>query len=187
MEQLLENLFVPDSPVIERIVRPLLIYTGLLIGLRLVGKREMGEMNPADLLVLLLLTEVVSNALGAEDYSVTGGLIGAAVLYAINNLIIRLTFHSRKSRRAIEGTPEDLMKDGHVVEDTMRRNHITREELASNARLQGIDSLAEVRRARLEVSGDVTFMKKEEFEPAELVKKLFERLDAIERKIGAAS
>lgn len=187
MEQLLQDLFVLDSPVTERIIRPTLIYVGLLIGLRVVGKREMGQMNPADLLVLLLLTEVVSNALGAEEYSVTGGLIGAATLYAVNNLIVRLTYRSRASRRAIEGTPEDLMKDGHIVEETMRRNRVTREELAAAARLQDIDSLAQVRHARLEVSGDITFFRKEEFEPEELVKRLFERLDAIERKLGTAS
>ncbi len=187
MEQLVQDLFTLDSPVVEHVLRPLIVYLGLLVGLRLVGKREMGQMNPADLLVLLVLTEVVSNALVGEDYSVTAGLIGAAVLYALNNLIIRITYHSRKSRRAIEGTPEDLMKDGHMEVETMRRNHITREELAAAARLQDIDSLAQVRHARLEVSGDITFMKKQEFEPEELVKKLFARLDAIERKLGAAS
>lgn len=176
-------LFMIEIPVLEKLLRTIVVYAFLLLGLRLLGKRELGQWNPVDLIVLLLITNTVENAIIGDDHSLVGGLLGAGTLLMLNHLTIRLAYRSQKGRRLIEGTPDDLMKDGHVDEAALQKNQVTREELASAARRADIENLSHVRRARLETDGDITFYRKEQHDAAAIARHIEERLDRIERHI----
>lgn len=180
-------MFTLGMPIAERVVRTLVVYVFLLLGLRALGKRELGQWNPVDLIVLLLLTETVDSALNGEDHSLLGGLIGAATLFLANHLTIRLTYNHHGSRRAIDGTPKDLMKEGHMVQEALDRTQVTREEIAAAARRQGIENLSHVRVARLELDGDITFFKKEEHDADALAQRIEERLARIEARLATAT
>src|SRR5438046_7162071 len=97
------DLFHPDVSILEKIIRPILVYFLLIAGLRLAGKRELAQLNPFDLVVLLTLSNTVQNAIIGEDNSVTGGFIGAGTLLAVNYGMVRLVRHSRTLRRLFEG------------------------------------------------------------------------------------
>lgn len=95
MDQLLSNMFVLGAPVLEKMLRPAIVYAFLVIGLRLAGKRELAQLNPFDLVVLLTLSNTVQNAIIGNDTSVTGGIVGAATLLVINYFVVRLLYGTR--------------------------------------------------------------------------------------------
>src|SRR6266700_7086077 len=99
------DLFLKFPPVLEKMVRPVIIYGFLVVGLRLAGKRELAQLNPFDLVVLLTLSNTVQNAIIGEDNSVTGGMIGASTLLAINYGVVRFIFKHRRLYQMIEGSP----------------------------------------------------------------------------------
>jgi uncharacterized membrane protein YcaP (DUF421 family) len=134
--------------------------------------------------VLLSLSNTVQNAIIGNDNSLAGGLIGAAVLFVINDVLVRYSYKYPRLRRLIEGRAEDLIKDGHVVSAALARNMITREELQAAARKQGIEHIGDVSCARLEVSGAVSFLVKEPSELQRFHADLVARLDAIERRLA---
>jgi uncharacterized membrane protein YcaP (DUF421 family) len=183
VQDMMTALFTIEIPVLEKLLRTIAVYAFLLLGLRLLGKRELGQWNPVDLIILLLISNTVENAVIGDDHSLVGGLIGAGTLLVLNHLTIRLAYNSQKGRRVIEGTPDDLIKDGHVDEGALKKNQVTREELASAARRADIENLAHVRRARLETDGDITFYRKEEHDAAAIARRIEERLDRIERHV----
>jgi uncharacterized membrane protein YcaP (DUF421 family) len=153
------DLLHPGIPVIEKVIRTIIVYAFLLIGLRLAGKRELTQLNPFDLVVLLLLSNTVQNAIIGEDNSLAGGLLGAATLLVLNGILVRALFHWGKLDR-IEGKPEVLIRDGRVVRPHLERELITLAELQAAARKQGIESLAHVKHCRLETGGALTFITK---------------------------
>src|SRR5919205_3920131 len=108
------DLFHPGIPVIEKVIRTIIVYAFLLLGLRLAGKRELTQLNPFDLVVLLLLSNTVQNAIIGEDNSLLGGMLGAATLLVLNAILVRLLFHYGKLD-SIEGRPELLIRNGHIV------------------------------------------------------------------------
>src|SRR5437763_1700273 len=108
------DMFIPALPVLEKIIRPILIYAFLVIGLRVAGKRELAQLNPFDLVVLLTLSNTVQNAIIGEDNSVTGGVIGAATLLAVNYIVVRFFFRHEKLDRLVEGDPELLIENGKI-------------------------------------------------------------------------
>jgi uncharacterized membrane protein YcaP (DUF421 family) len=187
VENILAELFTIEIPVVEKLLRTIAVYAFLLIGIRILGKRELGQWNPVDFLVLLLISNTVENAIIGEDHSLVGGLVGAGTLFVVNHVMVRLSFYSQKGRRVIEGTPDDLMRDGHVDDEALKKNQVTREELAAAARRADIENLAHVRRARLETDGDITFYRKEQHDAATIARHIEERLDRIERHILAGS
>src|SRR5689334_7590917 len=105
-------MFLKFPPVLEKMVRPVIIYGFLVIGLRLSGKRELAQLNPFDLVVLLTLSNAVQNAIIGDDNSITGGLIGATTLLAVNYLVVRFLFGHRRLDEIIEGKPATLIEDG---------------------------------------------------------------------------
>jgi len=185
MSDIMREMFTIEIPMLEKILRTVIVYLAILLGLRLVGKRELGPWSPSDILVLFLIVNTVQDALIGDDVSLTGGLVGAATLFLLNHAIVRLTYHSRASRRLLEGTPSDLMKDGHVVAEALDRNQVSREELAAAARIQGIDNLSHVRHARIELDGRITFYRKEAHDADALMSRLIERLDRLEHRLDA--
>jgi len=168
-------MFVLGLPVLEKILRPIIVYIFLIVGLRLSGKRELAQLNPFDLIVLLTLSNTVQNAIIGDDNSVTGGIIGAASLLAINYLVVRFLYDHRKIEQIVEGSSDILVKDGIVYEHKLKKELITREELAAAARKQGFETLSEVRQCILEPGGTLTFIAKkpdtEDIRHQELLKK----------------
>ena len=122
-------------------------------------RREVAQMTVFDLIVLLILSNVLQNAMIGPDSSVTGGLIGAATILAINWLVGRAAFSTRWLERAVEGVPLLLVHSDHLVESNLRRANISREELFSNLRSQGVFAVTDVRAAVLEPSGKLSVLK----------------------------
>ncbi|MFI5243767.1 MAG: DUF421 domain-containing protein [Gemmatimonadales bacterium] len=180
-------MMVSGIPLAEKVLRTIAVYGFLIAGLRLFGKRELGQLNPLDFIVLLLLSNTVQNAIIGNDNSLAGGLIGAGVLFVINDVLVRYSYRYPRVRRIIEGRAEDLIRDGHVIPSALAQNLITREELQSAARKQGIEHFSDVSRARLEVSGAVSFLVKEPSELQRFHADLVSRLDSIERRLATAA
>src|SRR3982750_994279 len=100
------NMFVLAVPLAEKILRPVLVYAFLIVGLRLAGKRELAQLNPFDLVVLLTISNTVQNAIIGDDNSVTGGVIGAATLLILNYSLVRFLYYHDQLNRIVEGEPE---------------------------------------------------------------------------------
>jgi uncharacterized membrane protein YcaP (DUF421 family) len=158
MHTMWKDMFVLGLPVFEKILRPVIVYAFLVIGLRLSGKRELAQLNPFDLVVLLTLSNTVQNAIIGDDNSVTGGVIGAMSLLAINYLVVRFLYDHRKLDQIVEGSAVMLIEDGNVHSDRMKKELITPEELAAAARKQGFDSFVDVKQCILEPGGTLTFI-----------------------------
>ena len=180
------DLLHPGIPVAEKIVRTIIVYAFLLIGLRLAGKRELTQLNPFDLVVLLLLSNTVQNAIIGEDNSLLGGILGAATLLVLNGILVRVLFHYGQLDK-IEGKPELLVRNGRILRRHLERELITIAELESAARRQGIESLAHVKECRLETGGALTFISKhptdDEQRHHDLVLHL-ERLETVQRSLN---
>jgi uncharacterized membrane protein YcaP (DUF421 family) len=149
-------MFQPSIAIPELIFRVTLVYAGVFLLLRVVGKRHVGELAPFDLVVLLILSECVQNALIGDDKSVTGGLIAAATLFGINQVVGRISWRNKRAERLLEGTPRVLVRHGRVLKHVLADEQITHSELLEALRREGCSSLSKVRYAILEPSGDIT-------------------------------
>lgn len=154
------RIFHPDIPIVEKIIRPILVYVFLLIGLRLAGKRELAQLNAFDLIVLLTLSNTVQNAIIGNDNSVSGGVIGATTLLGVNYLVVRIAHKYKKFDRMIEGRADILIRDGKIVRSHLDRELITHAQLVAAAHKQGIGSLHDVERCVLEPTGTISFVQK---------------------------
>jgi uncharacterized membrane protein YcaP (DUF421 family) len=150
---LIESMFHLHLPVIEKLVRPMIVYLFLIFFLRLFGKRELAQLNPFDLVVLLSLSNTVQNAMIGDDNSVTGGIIGAFALLAINYVLTLVLFRLPKLDKVVEGTETVLIRRGEVDWAAMKREALTELELKSVLHKQGIDDVAEVEKCVLEPNG----------------------------------
>jgi uncharacterized membrane protein YcaP (DUF421 family) len=180
------NLMTVGVPVAEKVLRTVLVYVVLIAGLRIFGKRELGQLNPLDFIVLLLLSNTVQNAIIGPDNSLLGGLLGAAALFIVNDLLVRVAYRYPAVRRVIEGRSEALIREGRVLAHALERNAITREELVTAARKQGIQHLHDVERADLELGGTISFAIREPGPTDRFRDEVLERLTAIERRLPAA-
>lgn len=186
------DLLVPGVPYLEKAIRTLAVYFFLLFGLRLAGKRELGQLNPYDLVVLLLLSNTVQNAIIGNDNSVSGGLFGAAVLLVFNYAMVRFLYRHPTLDRVAEGDCDILVKDGVIQDVALNHELITIPELEAAARRQGIPSLEHVQEARIEIGGALTFVQKQptedEMRHGELLDRLArleDQLDRLETRLGA--
>jgi len=144
MHEMWKDMFVLAVPVLEKILRPVVVYIFLVLMLRLSGKRELVQLNPFDLVVLLTLSNTVQNAIIGDDNTVTGGLLGATSLLAINYLVVRFLYNHKKLDQWVEGKADVLIEGGRVRPQHLRRELITIAQLEAAARKQGFGSLAEV-------------------------------------------
>jgi uncharacterized membrane protein YcaP (DUF421 family) len=179
------DMFNLGLPVLEKILRPIMIYAVLVVGLRLAGKRELAQLNPFDLVVLLTLSNTVQNAIIGNDNTVTGGVIGAATLLAVNYLVVRFLYGHRRLDEVVEGDSDVLIEGGQIRLDRLRGEVITLAELDSAAHKQGFDSLDEVERAILEPGGTISFIRKEPAPEAARHEELLTRLDQITHELAA--
>jgi uncharacterized membrane protein YcaP (DUF421 family) len=181
----LHEIFVLGVPVLEKIIRTTLVYFFLVIGLRLAGKRELAQLNPFDLVVLLTLSNTVQNAIIGNDNTVTGGLIGAATLLVLNYLVVRFLYGHHKLEEIVEGKTDVLIEHGRVINLNLERETITVAELTSAAHKQGFASLADVDTAILEPEGAISFIGKKPAPEDTRQLELLERLDRLTREISA--
>jgi uncharacterized membrane protein YcaP (DUF421 family) len=176
MHDILKDMFVMGLPLLEKILRPIIVYAFLVISLRLSGKRELAQLNPFDLVVLLTLSNTVQNAIIGEDNSVLGGLIGATSLLVTNFLVVRFLYDHRKLDQMVEGRADVLVENGKVRTQHLKKELITMAQLEAAARKQGFQSISEVEQCVLEPGGTLTFIARkpgtEDVRHLELVGKL---------------
>lgn len=143
-------------------LRVAIIYCVVLIGIRLTGKREVGQMAPFDLVLLLLIANAVQNAMTGPDTSVTGGIVAAVTLLLLNWIVTRLVWRFVKIRKLVEGSPTLLIHRGGVLSENMAKEKITSEDLSQALREHGFASLEEVTSATLEIDGTISVLRKDE-------------------------
>jgi uncharacterized membrane protein YcaP (DUF421 family) len=174
----------PDITIIEKIIRPVIVYFFLVIGLRLAGKRELAQLNPFDLVVLLTLSNTVQNAIIGNDNSVTGGLIGASTLLVVNYVVVRFLFNHEKLDRLVEGDPDVLIENGKIKHERLKKELITMSELETAAHRQGFSSLDEVDSAVLEPGGTIAFIGKKPGPEAERHAELVAKLEQLTAELA---
>ena len=148
-------MFTPVIPPWDIVLRTAGVYVVILIGLRLAGKREIGQMTVFDLVVLLLLANAVQNAMVGPDTSLTGGLLAAVVLLLLNALVARLRLRWPVLRRIVEGSPTLLVLHGEVIADHLRREGLDQDTLEAALREHGVADLSGVEMAVLEIDGSI--------------------------------
>jgi uncharacterized membrane protein YcaP (DUF421 family) len=149
----------------EIALRTGVIYLVVLVGVRLSGKREVGQMTPFDLTLLLLISNSVQNAMTGPDTSLLGGVVAATTLLVVNYLVGELSGVNRRFRKLVEGQPSLMVHDGEAILPHMAKEHISMDELQRAMREHGIGSLKDVALAVLEVDGSISFLKYDEIKP----------------------
>jgi uncharacterized membrane protein YcaP (DUF421 family) len=152
-------------PLIEIALRTAVIYGVVLLGVRLSGKREVGQMTPFDLTLLLLISNSVQNAMTGPDTSLVGGVVAACTLLLMNYLVADLSGINRRFRRFVQGQPSLLIHDGEVIASHMAKERVSLDELDRALREHGIASRKEVALAVLEVDGSISCLKYDEIKP----------------------
>jgi uncharacterized membrane protein YcaP (DUF421 family) len=182
---IVQHMFQLPLPLAEKLLRPVIVYLVLVALLRIFGKRELAQLNPFDLVVLLSLSNTVQNAIIGDDNSVTGGVVGAISLLAINWLVVRVLFRSPRLTRLLEGRAAVLIQDGQIDRKALERESLTREELIEAIHHQGFEHVHEVRRCELEPNGSFYV---EAMDPSATEKhhaELLDRLEAMSKEIAA--
>ncbi|MCL4489560.1 MAG: DUF421 domain-containing protein [Chloroflexi bacterium] len=158
------QILIPDIPVLEKIIRPVVVYLFLMIAFRVAGKRELGQMTPFDLIILLTISNVLQNAMIGPDNSLGGGLIGGMTLFVANGIVSRVTAWSPRLARLVDGEPTPLIENGRIVEPNLKREVMTLEELQRALRKHdlGWEDVSQIQRALLELDGSVTIQLKGE-------------------------
>jgi uncharacterized membrane protein YcaP (DUF421 family) len=158
---------VPNIHILVEIVfRTAIIYLVVLLGVRLSGKREVGQMTPFDLTLLLLISNSVQNAMTGSDTSLLGGVIAALTLLLMNYLVAELSGANRRFRRMVEGQPTLLVHKGKIISEHMAKERVSMDELERALREHGIGNYHDVALAVLEVDGSISCLKYDELNPS---------------------
>jgi uncharacterized membrane protein YcaP (DUF421 family) len=188
MHDIWKDMFVLGLPLAEKILRPIFVYAFLVISLRLSGKRELVQLNPFDLVVLLTLSNTVQNAIIGDDNSVSGGIIGATSLLAVNYLVVRFLYGHKRIDQLVEGHADVLIENGAVRLDRLKKELISPTQLEAAARKQGFESLNDVQKCILEPGGNLTFIGKkpatDDIRHQEVVERLKNLMDEVVRLRG---
>jgi uncharacterized membrane protein YcaP (DUF421 family) len=177
------EMFTLPIPVLEKIVRPVVVYIALVLLLRVFGKRELAQLNPFDLVVLLSLSNTVQNAIIGNDNSLTGGLIGAFSLLATNYLVVRFLFKHRRIDQILEGSPTILIENGKACREGLAKELLSESELLTVCHRQGFGDIDEVKTCVLEPGGTF-YIKGNEPSGEDMFRKdVLERLDKLSSKL----
>ena len=179
------SVFFPGVPLLEKILRPIVVYAFLVLLLRVFGKRELAQLNPFDLVVLLSLSNTVQNAIIGDDTSLTGGLVGATSLCVINYVVVRFLFKHRRLDQWIEGSPATLIRDGKVDRDALSRELMTEADLGTIARRQGFASFDEIESCVLEPGGGIALKRRSPHRREVEHRDLLDRLDKLSAQVEA--
>lgn len=153
LHTLYQHMFQMPLPLVEKIVRPVIVYLCLIAFLRLFGKRELAQLNPFDLVVLLSLSNTVQNAIIGDDNSITGGVVGAFSLLAINWGLMWVLYRNPKVAATLEGEPSTLIQNGVIDEEEMKKQALTPEDMTSVLNKNGFDDASQVECCVLEPNG----------------------------------
>ena len=179
-----KDTFALMLPVAEKMIRPAVVYLFLVVLLRIFGKRELAQLNPFDLVVLLSLSNTVQNAIIGNDNSLTGGLIGAFTLLALNYLVVRFLFRHRRLDQLLEGRPTLLIDKGHILKHNLARELLSRSELITVLHRQGFYALDEIDRCVLEPGGVFAIKRKDPPQSEIRYSEIIQRLEAIDGKLA---
>jgi len=155
------------ATMLEIMLRTAVVYFVILIGIRLAGKREVGQMTPFDLALLLLISNAVQNAMTGPDTSVTGGIVAAVTLLVLNAIVTQVVFRNRKVRKMVEGSPTLLVRHGKILEDQLAKERVTVDSLTQALREHGVSSVQDVSVAVLEIDGSISVLKNDEVPSAD--------------------
>ncbi|HVN80946.1 MAG TPA: YetF domain-containing protein [Terriglobia bacterium] len=177
------DMFHLTLPVVEKLIRPMIVYAFLVLLLRIFGKRELATLNPFDLVVLLSLSNTVQNAIIGDDNSVTGGLIGAFALLSVNYLVVRFLFKHRRLDQIVQGSPAVLIDKGKVLRRSLAKELLTEPELLVVAHRQGFSSLKDIEHCVLEPAG--TFYIEGKVPPTQELRhrEIMARMDHLSRQL----
>jgi uncharacterized membrane protein YcaP (DUF421 family) len=153
-----DTMFGMNADPVGIMLRSLVVYVGLLIGLRIMGKRELGQMTVFDLVVILLIANAVQNAMVGSDTSLQGGLIAAAVLLLVNRAVSRLSYRWMFWGRLLEGSPTVLVQDGQYLESRLRKEGLEKGRIEMAMREHGIEGIDAVKLAVLETDGTISIV-----------------------------
>jgi uncharacterized membrane protein YcaP (DUF421 family) len=142
-------------------IRAVILYCFVFVLMRIVGRRELSNLQPFDLVLLIIIGDALQQGLTQSDYSITGAMIAVGTFALLQVGTSYLNFRVRKARPVLEGYPIVVVQDGKVIDDNLRRERITFDELAEEARGQQIASIEDVQWAVVETSGTITFIPKE--------------------------
>ncbi len=154
----MSDLWSVPLPLTEKVLRAAVGYLFLLVAFRVLGRRQLGQLTNFDLVVVLVVANVLQNAMIGDDSSLTGGLIGAATVLGLNALVAAVVFASRRVERLVDGDPIVVARDGKLLRDRLRRELLTENEVLAAARQAGIQDLASVRLAILETNGEISVL-----------------------------
>ncbi|OLE53403.1 MAG: DUF421 domain-containing protein [Acidobacteria bacterium 13_1_20CM_3_53_8] len=182
--QTLPDMFNLALPIAEKMLRPAIVYVFLVVVLRIFGKRELAQLNPFDLVVLLSLSNTVQNAIIGDDNSVTGGMLGAFTLLLINYLVVRFLFKHRRLDQFVEGKPTTLIENGRLRKKALAKELLTESELLTVAHRQGFTSTKDVELCVLEPGGTFFLQGKQPPLAEQRHKELSEKLDELARMIA---
>lgn len=178
------DMFRMSLPIAEKMLRPMIVYAFLVVFLRVFGKRELAQLNPFDLVVLLSLSNTVQNAIIGDDNSVTGGLIGAFTLLGINYLVVRFLFRHRRLDQVFEGTATTLIKHGRVMRRALAKELLSESELLTVAHRQGFANLRDIESCVLEPGGIFFIQAKSPPRGEQQHSEVLGRLDQLQQQLG---
>ena len=158
----MDHLWMPDISITEKLVRSVVIYVFLLVVIRVAGKRQVAQMTPFDLVVLLLISNVVQNAVIGNDNSLGGGMLGVVFILLLNGVVAWAAFHFKWVGRVVSGEPTLLVHDGVIMKGRMDREKITLHDLQEAMREHGLMDLSHVRYAVLEPDGKISILTRQE-------------------------
>jgi len=153
------HLWIPDIPLAEKLLRSVVVYGFLLASFRIAGKRQLGQMTPFDLIVLLIISNVVQNALIGNDNSLGGGLVGAVTILVLNSLVARVTFRSKTAQRLVEHAPTVLVRHGRILSANLERERLSLSEFHAALRREGVVTVSELRYVLLEQDGHLSVIR----------------------------
>jgi uncharacterized membrane protein YcaP (DUF421 family) len=167
----------------EKVVRAVAVYLFLVVALRLVGKRELSQLNTLDFVVLLAVANAVQNGLIGADNTVTGAVVGAVVLFGVNSALAWVLFRNSRLQRLVEGTPTELIRDGVILQDALDREELTPEDLLVEIQSAGADTFDDVQSASLLPNGKVIVVQKVSNQSSVQYDDLKARLDHLTRLV----
>jgi uncharacterized membrane protein YcaP (DUF421 family) len=182
---MLHDIFALGAPLLEKIARPVIVYLFLVAALRVFGKRELAQLNPFDLVVLLSLSNTVQNAIIGNDNSLTGGIAGALTLLSANYFVVRFLFRHRRLDQIFEGKPTTLVERGKICREALAKELMTRAELMMVLHRQGFDAVDEVEHCVLEPGGGFYVQRKTPDKDSLQHRELISKLDELNRKLDA--
>lgn len=189
MPHWLTDILTPGVPLVEKVLRPVIVYFFLVAVLRVFGKRELAQLNPFDLVVLLSLSNTVQNAIIGNDNSLTGGLVGAFALLAVNYCVVRFLFRHRRLDQVFEGKATILIEEGKIQRKELAKELLTHSELMTVIHRQGFESVEEIQRCVLEPGGTFYIQRKlpssDDVQHKELVEALKDMNGKLDRLIAA--